>query len=138
MKSFHHQALWESCNQPRILKFAGIFRIKLPQLFYTSNNIFAGIKLPPPTSKKSRIYYQLKRLPPISKKMLLVFISLERTDDPCKRGGGRKQVCDFSHVQIQSDTLPLLVFISLERKNEPCKTGGERRSSILINVFLKV
>ena len=60
---------------------------------------------------------------------LLVFISLERKDDPCKTGG--KQVFDFTPVEKMSDTWPLLVFISLERKDDPCKTGGESRLSIL-------
>ena len=42
---------------------------------------------------------------------LLVFISLERKDNPCKTGG-RKQVCDFTFVEKMYDTSTLLVFIS--------------------------
>ena len=48
---------------------------------------------------------------------LLVFVSLERKDDPVKRG--------------ESETFPLSVFMSFERKDDPCKTGGGGKSSIL-------
>ena len=61
---------------------------------------------------------------------LLVFISLERKDNPCKTGG-RKQVCDLTFVEKMYDTSPLLVFISFERKDDSCKKGGESRSAIL-------
>ena len=45
----------------------------------------------------------------------LVFISLERKDDPCKR-----HITLFEQMR---DTFDLLVFISSERKNDPCKMG---------------
>ena len=45
---------------------------------------------------------------------LLVLISLERKDDPCKS--------DFTHFEQTRDTLFLLVFISLEKKDNPCKS----------------
>ena len=52
---------------------------------------------------------------------LLVFISLERKDDPCKTGGeSRFSILPLLKIWV---TLHPLVFISLERKTDPCKTG---------------
>ena len=60
----------------------------------------------------------------------VVFISLERKDDPCKTGGESRSLF-FTPVEKKCDTWPLLMFILLERKDDPCKTGGDNRSSIL-------
>ena len=52
---------------------------------------------------------------------LLVFISLERKDDPCQTG--EKAGFRFYPCWKYEWHFTLLVFISLERKNDTCKTG---------------